>query len=252
MQADAGSQSGVISADGRCVAFVSFASNIGVGDTNGSMDVYWRDRVGDSTERMSVSTTGVQNFAVNQYPTISADGRRVAFESYATTLVAGDTNNFIDCFLRDRGVGFPTSYCTPGTTTNGCNATISATTNPSVSLASACTLDVTNVEGQKLGLFFYGVDNAGFTPAPWAATSTSFLCVKPPTQRTLAQPSGGTANACNGSLVLDWNAFQLANPGALGTPWLAGEKAYVQAWFRDPPAPKTTNLSNAVELTYQP
>lgn len=252
VQADAGSQSGVISADGRCVAFVSFASNIGVGDTNGSMDVYWRDRVGDATERMSVSTAGVQNFAVNQYPTISADGRRVAFESCATTLVAGDTNGFIDCFLRDRGVAFPTSYCTSGTTTNGCNATISAITNPSVSLASACTLDVTNVEGQKLGLFFYGVDNTGFTPVPWAATSTSFLCVKPPTQRTLAQPSGGTANACNGSLALDWNAFQLANPAALGTPWLAGEKAYVQAWFRDPPAPKTTNLSNAVELTYQP
>ena len=54
------------------------------------------------------------------------------------------------------------------------------------------------------------------------------------------------------SFALDWNAFQSANPSALGHPWTAGSKAEVQAWYRDPPASKTTNLSNAVELTYSP
>jgi hypothetical protein len=41
-------------------------------------------------------------------------------------------------------------------------------------------------------------------------------------------------------------------PGALGNPRSVGAKAHVQGWFRDPPAPKTTNLSDAVELTYAP
>ena len=44
----------------------------------------------------------------------------------------------------------------------------------------------------------------------------------------------------------------IANPSALGNPWTAGDKVYVQGWFRDPPACKTTSLSNAVELTYLP
>jgi Tol biopolymer transport system component len=252
VQANAGSAQASISADGTFVAFLSFASNLSVGDTNGTADVYMRDRLAGTTERMSVSTAGVQNSSVNQFPTISSDGRRVVFESPASTLVASDTNNAYDVFLRDRGAPQPMSYCTPGTTSNGCAATIAASANPSVSLANACNISVVNVEGQKLGLLFYGIDNTGFTPSPWAAGSTSSLCVKPPTQRTPVQNSGGTANQCNGTLGVDWNAFQLAYPSALGNPWLAGNKAYVQAWFRDPPAPKTTNLSNALELTYQP
>jgi len=252
VQADAGSQWASLSADGRFVTFVSFASNLGVGDTNGTMDVYLRDRIGDVTERISISTAGVQNSNVNQYPTVSADGRRVAFESPAANLVAGDTNNQFDCFLRDRGASTPTTYCTGGTTTNGCVASIAANANPSVSFAYACSVTATNVEGQKLGLFFYGVDNSGFTPLAWASGSTSYLCVKPPTQRTPSQSSGGTSNACDGAYTLDWNAYQLANPIALGQPWLAGEQAFVQAWFRDPPAPKTTHLSDALVLTYQP
>jgi hypothetical protein len=78
------------------------------------------------------------------------------------------------------------------------------------------------------------------------------LCVKAPTQRTAVQSSGGTANFCNGTFSLNWDAYQTANPSALGQPWHLGSKAYVQGWFRDPPAPKTTNLSNAIELTYLP
>jgi hypothetical protein len=99
---------------------------------------------------------------------------------------------------------------------------------------------------------FYGINQTGFTPAPWAAGSTSFLCVKGPTQRTGSVNSGGTINLCNGVLTLNWNAYQSGNPTAVGNPWSAGNKVYVQGWYRDPPAPKTTNLSNALEMTYQP
>lgn len=64
--------------------------------------------------------------------------------------------------------------------------------------------------------------------------------------------SGGTTNACGGGFALSWDAFVAANPTAIGVPFAAGDKVFVQAWFRYPPTPKTTNLSNAVELTVQP
>ncbi len=151
----------------------------------------------------------------------------------------------------DLGGNSPTVYCTAGTSTNACVPSISASAQPSITFANACQIDVASLEGQKLGLIFYGVDNTGFAPNPWG-TGTSFLCVKSPTQRTGTQNAGGTANQCNGAFSLDWNAYQGAHPGSLGNPFSAGDKVYVQAWYRDPPAPKTTNLSDAVELTIVP
>jgi hypothetical protein len=79
-----------------------------------------------------------------------------------------------------------------------------------------------------------------------------FLCVHAPTRRTLAQHSGGTANARDGTLMLDWNLFQNTYPTSLGNPFAAGSEARVQGWFRDPPACKTALLSERLELTYQP
>jgi hypothetical protein len=144
----------------------------------------------------------------------------------------------------------PVVYCTSGVTTNGCQASISASANPNVSHSNSCQISVANVEGQKSGIIFYGLAQNAL---PWCSVGgSSFLCVKSPTARTGTQGSGGTAGACDGSLTLDWNAYQLATPGALGQPWAAGNTADVQGWFRDPPACKTTSLSNAVELTYVP
>jgi hypothetical protein len=143
----------------------------------------------------------------------------------------------------------PVSYCTAGVSTNGCSATITADNQPSVSQANPCNLTVANVEGQKSGLIFYGLSQAAI---PWGTGSTSFLCVKAPTQRTPTQSSNGTAGLCDGSLTLDLNAYLTGAPGALGQPFSAGNKIYGQAWYRDPPAVKTTNLSDGVELTFQP
>jgi hypothetical protein len=145
----------------------------------------------------------------------------------------------------------PAPYCTPsGPTTNGCIPGISATTAPNVAHTSGCVVTVNNVEGQKNGIIFYGVAS---NAVPWCATGgNSMLCVKSPTARTGNQGSGGTAGACNGTLVLNWDAFQIANPGSLGQPWSAGNHAYVQGWFRDPPACKTTFLSTALDMTYAP
>jgi hypothetical protein len=98
-----------------------------------------------------------------------------------------------------------TSYCTAGTTTNGCTPSLGASGTPSASASSGFTLACSAVEGQRLGIFFYGV--TGSLVQPWAAGSTSFLCVKLPTQRTIAQASGGTLNACHGSSAMDFLAF---------------------------------------------
>ncbi len=145
-----------------------------------------------------------------------------------------------------------TSFCTSSTTTNGCSPAMSGSGTPSASASSGFTLSASAVEGQRAGLVFYGVDNSNWTPLPWLTGSTSFLCVKPPTQRTTAQSSGGTAGACDGALSIDWSAFVASNPGSLGAPFQAGDRVFAQGWFRDPGAPKTTNLSNGLEFVVAP
>jgi len=144
------------------------------------------------------------------------------------------------------------TYCTAGTTTNGCNASLASSDQPSATNATNPIFTATNVEGNKQGLMFYGLNNTGFSPVPWAAGSTSFLCVKSPTQRFPAQTATGTANQCNGTMTQNFVAWETANATAIGQPFAAGQKMFIQAWFRDPPAIKTTNLSNAIELTFIP
>jgi hypothetical protein len=174
-----------------------------------------------------------------------------SLECYDWYLLA-DNGTFTSWELQGDLGAAPIAYCTGGTTSSGCVAAISSANQPSASFSTPCTISVANVEGQRSGLVFYGLDNTGFTPLPWAPGSGSFLCVKPPTQRSPGQNSGGAAGACNGQLQLDWNALHAAFPGLLGTPFSAGDAIYAQGWFRDPPAPKTTNLSNALQLTCQP
>ena len=82
-----------ISADGRFVAFGSCATNLVPGDTNGCSDVFVRDRQTGTTQRVSVGPGGAQGNGFSVDPAISADGRFVAFESRATNLVPGDTND---------------------------------------------------------------------------------------------------------------------------------------------------------------
>jgi len=142
-----------------------------------------------------------------------------------------------------------TSYCTAGLTTNGCLPSISGNGLPSATAASQFFIRIDQVEGQKQGILFYGVN--GQTALPWGGSS-SFLCVKAPTQRTGAQGSGGTAGLCDGQMSIDWNAYIAANPGALGQPFNAGDTAWAQGWFRDPPSPKTTHLSDGIEFVLMP
>ncbi|MEO6709497.1 MAG: calcium-binding protein [Planctomycetota bacterium] len=101
VQGNSGSLETAISGDGRYVAFESYANNLVPGDTNGAVDVFLRDRLNATTERLSVTTSGLQVSGSSLEPSISADGRYIAFHSFATNLVAGDTNGMSDMFVRD-------------------------------------------------------------------------------------------------------------------------------------------------------
>src|SRR4028119_15959 len=90
-----------ISADGRFVAFSSGASNLVPGDTNNTGDIFVRDRLTNTTTLVSVDSAGNQANSDSDNPSISADGRFVAFDSFASNLVPGDTNRETDIFVRD-------------------------------------------------------------------------------------------------------------------------------------------------------
>lgn len=98
---DGDSGTPAISENGRVVAFVSEASNLVPDDTNGTADVFVRDLATGRTTRVSVDSAGRQADGSSDLPSLSFDGRYVAFESWATNLVPGDTNNFVDAFVHD-------------------------------------------------------------------------------------------------------------------------------------------------------
>lgn len=130
-QAESGSGGPVISDDGRFVAFYSGAATLlpaGV-DTNAENDVFVRDLDTGTTTRASTATGGAEVTGFSGIPSISADGRYVAFESDATMLVAGDTNARTDVFVKDRTTNVTTrvSVATGGVQANN------RSTNPRIS-----------------------------------------------------------------------------------------------------------------------
>jgi Tol biopolymer transport system component len=91
-----------ISGDGRFVAFASTATNLAKGDRNQAADIFVRDRLAGTTERLSLTGRKGEPNSETAFPVISPDGRFVAFSSFADNLVAGDTNLATDVFIHDR------------------------------------------------------------------------------------------------------------------------------------------------------
>jgi Tol biopolymer transport system component len=239
-----------LSRDGRYVSFDSAATNVVSGDTNSRRDVFVRDLATGSNRCASRSSSGAFGTQESYAGSVSDDGRYSAFWSLASNFATGDANARFDAFVNDRGPETFVTFCTAGTSSNGCVAALSAVGAPSATAGAGFTLTANSVEGQKQGLLFYGLDNTGFAPLPWGASS-SFLCIKSPIQRSTPVASGGAAGACNGSLALDWNTLAVT-PGVLGQPFTAGQHVFSQAWYRDPPSPKTTALSDALEFVVEP
>jgi Tol biopolymer transport system component len=104
-QSDHENVSPALSANGSFVVFESYASNLVAEDTNGAADIFVRDRQTEKTTRVSIDSAGKQGNNSSYAPSISADGRWVAFQSDATNLVPGDNNGWADIFVHDRQTG---------------------------------------------------------------------------------------------------------------------------------------------------
>lgn len=104
-EGDSASYGASISGDGRYVAFFSSATNLIGCDLNYAADIFVKDMQTGTVERVSVSSAGVEADMSSKYPSISRNGRYVAFQSRATNLVAGDTNGCEDVFVHDRWTG---------------------------------------------------------------------------------------------------------------------------------------------------
>jgi hypothetical protein len=106
VQGNGDSMSACMSADGRFVAFISSATNLVAGDTNGQPDVFVHDRAYGTTVIESVSSLRVASNGASFAPVLSADGRILAFETLGSTLFPDDNNSARDIVLRDRVSGF--------------------------------------------------------------------------------------------------------------------------------------------------
>jgi hypothetical protein len=257
-EADDATEGVDMTGDGALIAFDSRATNLLASDTNGFADVFVR----------SVCADAYPDADGDAYGDASATPQLVCLPiTGSLVLKAGDCDDGDpaihpgvaeicdgvdqDCDSVIDEVGSSASFCQTSITTNGCTPDLFTTGCASVSAGSGFSLVLDQVEGQRSGLFFYA-EWEYFWPTPWTPGSSSYICVGVPRQRTAMLQSAGTAGACDGQLALDFLTWSAAHPTALGMPLHAGQSLYFQAWFRDPPAPKGTNLSNGWRAVLAP
>jgi Tol biopolymer transport system component len=148
-----------VSSNGQFVAFYSDADNLVAGDTNGCRDVFVRDLVAGTNYLVSVSTNGISGDYISTDPAISGDGRYVAFTSSADNLVAGDTNNAQDVFVRDLLAGTTTLV---SVSTNGFYSGNSDSFSPVISADGRYVLFHSKASNLATGSFGSSVENLFF------------------------------------------------------------------------------------------
>jgi Tol biopolymer transport system component len=249
-----------LSFDGRYVAFESVASNLVAGDTNGTSDVFVHDRITGATERVSVTTSGVQGNSNSRGPSISADGRFIVFESSANNLVLGDNNLMWDVFLRDRGVDPSVSFCfgdgsgtacpcaNNGTAGNGCanslnpsGARLTGSGNPSLA-SDGFVLSGTGMPSSS-ALYFQGTATLG--GGAGAVFGDGLRCAGGTITRLATK-----LNASGASRYPDVGDVPISIRGLV----TAGLRTY-QLWYRNAAAyctASTFNLTNGVSVTWTP
>ena len=142
---DASSEEASISADGRFVAFHSVAGNLGDGSASHTQrDIFVRDLQQHTTTFVSRADAPADGYSLN--PSISADGRYVAFESFARNLSDADADAAVDVFVRDLQEG-TTAYVSRGGDANSYAASISADGRLVAFGSDAANLDPADVDG---------------------------------------------------------------------------------------------------------
>lgn len=154
---------GVVSSDGLVVAFMSDATNLVTSDLNGVRDVFVHDLVTGVIERISVDSQGAEGDKASEWPSLSSDGRFVAFSSEATSLVTNDSNNKRDVFVRDRVLGTTTrvSVDNAGKQANGLSDRPSTSADGRfISFQSAATNLVSGDSNGSVDVFVMDLANA--------------------------------------------------------------------------------------------
>ena len=106
---NAQSDSARISADGHFVTFRSAATNLVPDDTNGRTDIFVKDLLTGEIQLLTGNASGAQTLVDSYRPDLTSDGRKIAYESGASNLVSGDSNNAVDVFLVTNTLGLPST-----------------------------------------------------------------------------------------------------------------------------------------------
>lgn len=242
-----------VSDDGRFALFSSAASNLAAGDSGSNEDVFVRDQQRDWYIDMDADLYGdeasivLASFQPNGYMGIGGDCNDN--DPNVNPGVAEICNGIDDNCDGDIDEIAWQRYCLPSTSQNFCVPTMNATGFPSASASSGFTLSFEGVDGGRPVSMIYGLNTSAVA---WAFGSTSIRCVAFPWSRLTTFGGGGTAGACDGGYSIDWLAFMAAHPGAQGQPIGAGQTFYAQGWYRDPGAPKNSNLTDAISFTLCP
>jgi hypothetical protein len=262
----------VISADGNSVSFESAATNLVLGDTNNSVDIFLADHSRATLERVDLDNAGLQANSGCVGSSVSADGRWVAFASSATNLVPADSNGVDDIFVRDlRATGF-SSLCTAG----ALGVLACPCANPPAGPGQGC--DNSSATGGAIlsagGAAYLGDDHLLFLATGLKPTAASILlqgdafvgagaafgqgvrCVGGQLKRLYVRNavggSLGLPDAALGDLSVSARSF------ALGDPILAGQSRWYLVYYRDPTvlggcsALSTFNSTQTGEISWNP
>ncbi len=220
-----------ISADGRLVAFESVASDLVPGDANGVSDIFVHDTVTGQTERVSVSSGGVEGNGVSALASISADGRFVVFTSAANNLVANDTSVFNDVYVHDRTTGVTTRVSVDSSGVEGNAWSV-----------------IPSISGDGRYVAFYG-DASNLVPNDSNQTFDAFIhdCSTGSTIRISVDSNGNEANSYSHSPAISTDGAFVAFC-SVATNLVAGDSNGVQdSFLRDLVLGTTTIVSRGFD-----
>jgi Tol biopolymer transport system component len=212
-QANASSGAAAITPDGRFVAFSSAATNLVAGDVEDSAtDVYLRDRQAGTTEGISTVQPPSGIVLHSGAPSLSADGRLVAFQSWESNLVPGDTNGRFDVFVLDRVSGTVERVSVSSTGVEGNNDS----TGPSISADSRLVAFTSDADNLVAGDGNFDVDV--FVRDRQTQTTVRASVATDGTETGFELGSGNASLSADGQAV----AFQSEGrwcPGTAAFPW---------------------------------
>jgi hypothetical protein len=162
----------------------------------------------------------------------------------------GDTGSLASWELCGVGDPAPDSYCTAGTSLNGCTPSMTYSGLPSASNLSGFAITMINADAHRFCGMIYSLAPA-YTPI---SGSSSAFCVASPWQRVVypLNDSGGVGT-CDGTVSTDLLNFVQTYPGALGAPFSSGETLYIQGFNRDSGnGTRNLNMANGLRVTFIP